>query len=86
MIPQQTRDNLVVNAKMNSAQQQILLPGLMSNGNCLQTTNNTTNGCMNGEQIGGMYHLNGTAGIGGAGVGIGYQQQHLLGPFKVYSK
>lgn len=87
MAPQQTRENLVVNAKINAAQQQIQLPGsLLPNGNCLQTTNTTTNGCMNGEQITTMYHLNGTAGVGGGSGGGHQQQQHLLGPFKVYSK
>lgn len=84
----QSRGNVLVNAKVNSPQhqqQQIMLPtspisngnGHHGNGNGLLGAlhnNHNGNGCngMNGDQSPTMYSTNG--------------QQHLLGPFKVYSK
>lgn len=81
----QARGNLVVNNKVNSPQQQIILPtSPILNGNSLQNNANggglsvaTVNGssCSNnnsGEQISTLYHVNG--------------QPNFLGPFKVYSK
>lgn len=78
----QARGNLVVNNKVNSPQQQIILPtSPLLNGNSLQNGMNGSNaGIVNGvnacgsggEQISSLYHING--------------QQSFLGPFKVYSK
>lgn len=84
----QARGNLVVNNKVNSPQQQIILPtSPLLNGNSLQNSMNGSNAVAaavasvvngvnacgsGGEQISSLYHVNG--------------QQSFLGPFKVYSK
>lgn len=109
----QTRGNVLVNAKVNSPQQQIMLPtSPISNGNGMGNThgNGTTittttsvhgtgatvaNG-INGNGISSAGNVlvhngnNGCNGINGEQNPTMYNtsngQQHLLGPFKVYSK